>query len=159
MGSWQPQTQAWPNPAETFAGPADIATLMRDSRIRTGSGRPAALAVAILALLLNVLIPPGFMVVGGPTSPLLVICTGHGAVTQSSADLGHPGKAPKDKADHSCPFAGHGGSPLAPRLMSVSLPRPLAAIVRSETELHDLTPGRGLAAPPPPSQGPPVTLS
>jgi len=51
-------------------------------------------------------------------------------------------------------FAGHAVG-AAPPLMAL-IARPIAlATLAAPVALFDLTPGRGLAAPPPPSQGPP----
>jgi hypothetical protein len=117
-----------------------------------------AVALALLALFLQGLAPPGFMVARQAGRATITICTGHGA-TYAIADLaGHPAKQPKSKPDSPCAFAGHG----------VVVATPIAALVAGSTARltaptlgarFDLAPGRGLAAPPPPSQGPPnITL-
>lgn len=114
------------------------------------------LALSLVALLLQILVPAGFMVSAGPAGASLVICTGKGPL--SAADLGHqPGKAPASHADMACAFAGHG---------ALAGPPPLAVVARASVRLapslaqpfRDLTAGRGLAAPPPPSQGPPSSI-
>lgn len=113
--------------------------------------------MALLALLVNAFCPPGFMVAPKGASPTIVICTGHGAVSlpdrAGSADhragrAAHPGV---------CPFAGHGLTSAPPRLAA----GPLPAFVHAgdiDSAAPDLSPGRGLAAPPPPSHAPPVLI-
>jgi hypothetical protein len=119
---------------------------------RAGAGWFSALAA--LALLVQVLIPQGFMASGDARSHGLVICTGHGPLLNPD-NHGKPGKAPRSAAEAPCGFASHGGAAgptpsfalAAARFDYVALPaaRRLRAV-----------PGRGLAAPPPPSQAPPA---
>jgi hypothetical protein len=108
----------------------------------------------MLALLAQVLAPQGFMVARQGGLPAIVICTGHGPVLSRDDLGGHPAKSPNAKPDMVCGFAGHGlGLAASPPLM---VARAMAwsppVLVASSA---DLAPGRGLAAPPPPSQGPP----
>lgn len=122
----------------------------------TADWRGRGLALGLIALALQVLVPAGYMVADGPQGPALVVCTGHGPLLAAS-DLGHPGKAPASRPDMPCAFAGHGAlappaTAATPRLAQVSYaPAPAAG-------LWDLAPGRGLAAPPPPAQGPPHAI-
>ena len=114
--------------------------------------------LALLALAVGVLSPPGFMVAARGAGPAIVICTGHGPAFApgGSGGLGGSdhgrGKAAHDGA---CPFAGHGLAsatlPLATLAKVAFPPSPPALAPRAA-----VAPGRGLAAPPPPSQGPPV---
>ena len=113
-----------------------------------------AFGLAVLALIVQALTPPGFMVARQDGHAAIVICTGHGPASSLSDLLGHPGNAPQSRHDAPCAFAGLALG-AAPPLMSmilrpVSLATEVALIAR-----FDLIPGRGLAAPPPPSQGPP----
>jgi hypothetical protein len=113
-----------------------------------------AVCLALLALFLQSVAPSGFMVAREDGRATIAICTGHGAA-QSLADLtGHPAKAPKSKPDAPCAFAGHGAAAATPIATPIAVPitRPSAALVVAR---FDLAPGRGLAAPPPPPQGPP----
>jgi hypothetical protein len=107
------------------------------------------LILALLAVWVQALIPAGYMVGSGP-SPGLVICTGHGPL----ASHDQPGGAPTSNHDGACVFAGHGLA-VSPQLASVlpaaSVIEHAPAIVRAVPQ----SPGRGLAAPPPPSHGPP----
>lgn len=108
-------------------------------------------ALAALALLVLIFVPRGFMPSGETGPPHLVICTGHGPLVLSTG-AGKPAKAPRP--EQPCAFAAHGAGARAPT------PHPLggAAIAFAMSvvaPVGDATPGRGLAAPPPPSRGPP----
>jgi hypothetical protein len=116
--------------------------------------------LALVALAVGVMSPPGFMVAAGGSGPAIVICTGHGPAfapggssSPGGADHGR-GKATHDGA---CPFAGHGLASTRPPLGIIAkvafAPSPATLEPRA-----DVAPGRGLAAPPPPSQGPPVLI-
>ncbi len=116
--------------------------------------------VALLALALKVATPPGFMVAqrAGETPGVfpLVICTGHGPL--KSADLPIPGDSKSHQSsDKACAFAGHG---LAPTLAAA--PALTASSASYAAVIHNTAgrpvPGQGLAAPPPPSQAPPLSL-
>jgi hypothetical protein len=113
-----------------------------------------AVGLALVALFLNGATPAGFMLARQDGRATITICTGHGAAL-SIADLaGHPGKSPQSKPDAPCAFAGHGAvvSPPLAALIAIPTGRLSAPLVAAR---FDLAPGRGLAAPPPPSQGPP----
>jgi hypothetical protein len=118
-------------------------------------GRGWFIALATLALAMQVLVPRGYMVSQDRASPGLVICTGHGPLRLADRHQA-PGKAPKS-SDAPCAFAAHGVSTPPPSLT------PLAMVsfgYASDvvTWTFDLAPGRGLAAPPPQSRAPPSTL-
>jgi hypothetical protein len=108
----------------------------------------------MLALFLQVLVPQGFMTAREGGRPAIVICTGHGPVLSRGDLPGRPSKAPKSKPDVVCGFAAHGAGATPP-----STPAAAKAMARWIPDIPpsqaDLAPGRGLAAPPPPSQGPP----
>jgi hypothetical protein len=126
-------------------------------RFRTGERlRGGALALALLALLVGVLSPSGFMPsarasVGGPGFAL-VICTGHARPDPGKNGSGAPATASADL----CAFAG--GASLAasgdsgPRLARepVFYAEPVVFAAAAQR------PGLGLAAPPPPKTGPPA---
>lgn len=122
-----------------------------------GSGRLGG-ALAALALLVQTLVPAGFMVSGQARPPGLVICTGHAPVVINLGDHGQPGKSPASKTVGTCVFAGHAATtaPVAPPILA-SVAYAIAPALTLTG--YDLTPGRGLAAPPPPSQGPPSRLT
>jgi hypothetical protein len=124
--------------------------------------------LAVLALALKVLVPPGTMIAApdqGASFPL-VLCTGHGPLTVDSATLfggAEAGKkAPAEKSSHDapCTFAGHGAAAPTPDLhvfeRVVFVAYADAPHIRA---LRDVVPGRGLAAPPLPPRGPPGLLT
>ena len=122
-------------------------------RLQAGA-RPWVVGLAVLALFVQILAPPGFMVGRQGDHFAIVICTGHGPASALSDLTGHPGKAPQTQHNAPCVFAGHAIG-AAPPLMAL-IARPIAiATLSAPVARFDLTPGRGLAAPPPPSQGPP----
>jgi len=125
-------------------------------------------AIALLALLVRAILPAGYMVASAetPSGRFLVIelCSNDGSVTQAlNLDTGEriglngPSKSgqPKHKPGEApCVFAttAHFATPVQP---TVSAP------VQTTNEaglafVADLRPGRGIAAPPPPSTGPPT---
>jgi hypothetical protein len=132
-----------------------------ESADRTEVRRHVWLTLAALAVMLKVLIPAGFMPgpVTGANFPL-VLCTGHGVVATNMAEV-QGKKAPADKpaSDAPCVFAGHGtaapASDLSPLGFVAFSPEPAAVALPPR---DGLAPGRGLAAPPPPSRGPPTIL-
>ncbi len=129
--------------------------------------RDAFLALALLAVVLKVMIPAGFMPSAETRNGLpfaLVLCTGDGAkVVQpgDALDARHGDKGDKgDKAGHDapCPFAAQGAAAPPPSVVAaidIDLVAYAAPILPSA---RALAPGRGLAAPPPPPTGPPVVL-
>ena len=125
-------------------------------RVWRGSG---ALLV-LLALAVRLAAPQGWMLAPGDGhgAPRLIICTGHMADASAQSRLpGHPARhgGGDSNNDHPCVFAGSHAPP-APAMLAVRLaPTALALDVRAPSPLTDQRPGRGLAAPPPPSQGPP----
>jgi len=119
--------------------------------------RGAFLTLALLALVMKLAVPAGFMVAapGDGRGFNLVICTGHGPLIAGQPD--HKGGESKSKTDAPCAFAGHAAPPIP------TLGAPLVSSAHGQAAalappLVDLIPGRGLAAPPPPSRGPPARL-
>jgi hypothetical protein len=126
---------------------------------RGGIGeRRLAAGLAMLALLVQVLVPQGFMVARQGGHAAIVVCSGHGPAMSGGDMSGHPAKSPKSKPDMVCGFAGHGlglaasVAPLVGAATHWSVPDLIVANA-------DLAPGRGLAAPPPPSHAPPSNRS
>lgn len=126
--------------------------------------RDAFLALALLAVVLKVMIPAGFMPSAESRNGLpfaLVLCTGDGAkVVQPGDALDARHGEQSDKAGHDapCPFAAQGAAAPPPSVVAaididlVAYAAPILPPART------LAPGRGLAAPPPPPTGPPVVL-
>jgi hypothetical protein len=117
----------------------------------------AALALIAFALMLRVLIPAGFMPVAGQGFAI-TLCTSMGSVSAWVDDQGnvHKGKKSPDKQDKApCPFAAFAAAIALPGF--ADLPIVAAAADRLPLLFHAVSVGRGLAAPPPPSTGPPAT--
>ncbi len=115
------------------------------------------MCLAVAALMLQGLAPAGFMVARQHQRATIVICTGHGPA-RSLADLtGPPAKTPHSRPDTTCAFAAHGvgAAPQLAALFASPFARTSPPLARPD---FDLAPGRGLAAPPPPSQGPPTPI-
>ena len=114
--------------------------------------RATGILLVALALAVRLVTPTGWMLASGDSAPKLIICTGHAPAAPAKRDPAQP-----VRADHACAFAGsHVGASL-PLLPPTTERKPAiqAAIVASS--VSDQRPGQGLAAPPPPSQGPPVS--
>ncbi len=119
-------------------------------RLRLGL---AVLALAALAL--KVLIPSGFMVAQTGGAFPLVICTGHGPLDLSGQTDPLHGK--KSSSDAPCAFSGHAATTPPPSLL-IAAAVGLVYLAPAIDRRGDLVPGRGLAAPPPPSHGPPLSV-
>src|SRR5665213_2821876 len=88
-------------------------------RARNRRDDRAGIAVlAMLALLLQLAVPQGFMLARDAGQPAIVICTGHGPLLAPAADHGLPTKAPKSGG--ACAFAGHGGTPTPAPLLALA---------------------------------------
>ena len=109
-------------------------------------------AMALAAVMVRAFIPTGYMI--APDQGLnLVICTGHGpAVSRTDGET--PSKAPQ-KPDQPCAFAGFHAAATTAAVALIAAPTVWQAASPRPHSL-DLSPGRGLAAPPPPSHAPPV---
>ncbi|HXQ12957.1 MAG TPA: hypothetical protein VN805_18350 [Caulobacteraceae bacterium] len=124
---------------------------------RHGEGRAALSALALIALIFQLAVPPGFMVASAAAGPAIVICTGHGPFLAQVDPRGAPAPAPKGKPAPMCPFAGHGATPVASAPLGVA-PVRFESFAAPAARFSAVTPGHGLAAPPPPSQAPPTHL-
>lgn len=129
--------------------------------IRNGSlmPRPVALAILGVALLLRVLIPTGWMPTHGADSVTrITLCTGMGAVEAwVDADGRIHDKQPHEKsgADQPCAFTGLAMAGDLPEIAAVPVvARPADAPPPAAWARASI--GHGLAAPPPPSTGPPA---
>ena len=116
-----------------------------------------AACLATLALVFQIAVPPGFMPARTDSGPAIVICTGHGPLLAHVDEHGKPAKTPARSQGGACVFACHAGVAPAPALHTLTVAR-LVAVAEPSSPARDLQPGRGLAAPPPPSRGPPDRL-
>ncbi|MET0375823.1 MAG: hypothetical protein ABW128_16390 [Rhizorhabdus sp.] len=129
--------------------------------IRSGRTGGAVIgALLALTLLVRLIVPSGWMPVAG-SGYAITLCTGAGVVSAWVDEKGvvhKDGKAPAQKADHPCTFAGFGVDLLSRVEMSVrdSAVRLAGSTIALSIALVAV--GRGLAAPPPPQTGPPATL-
>ena len=124
-------------------------------------------AIALLAMLVRAVVPAGYMLAEAdtPNGRYLVVqmCDGHGDAQVVDLDTGElldasklPGKSDNKNSSTPCVFA-----------TSAPMASPLAAagpIVFQREFAADfvialaVAPGRGIAAPPPPSTGPPTLI-
>jgi hypothetical protein len=112
-------------------------------------------AFAFVALLVQALVPQGYMVSSVAGTPGITICTGHGPLILDRKG-GQPSKPTKQSHEAPCAFAGHGVG-VAPSPAVTVEGAGLAFFDADQVEsVRDLLPGRGLAAPPPPSHAPPT---
>lgn len=123
--------------------------------------RAMAMALAALAIALRVLLPAGFMLqASGSDLPGLVICTGQGAMTLAADGTLQP-DSQDDKAantdTHPCAFSAAAVGFTAPLAVAIALALPLSSPVTAP-RLMTQRPGLGLAAPPPPTTGPPIQI-
>ena len=123
-------------------------------------------AIALLAMLLRAVVPAGYMLAQADTGQgrflTVEMCEGHAAKV-IDLDTGKqidpsklPGKA-DDKSKHApCVFAA-----TASVATPVAIAEPVEFIATQDVDFGvdlNVRPGRGIAAPPPPSTGPPASL-
>jgi len=116
----------------------------------------AFMALAWLALALNIAVPQGVMPVANALGGVqMVICTGEGPLQLAGRDAA---KQTPDAKRHNlpCTFAGHGIDLGAPSVLTVSAASFVAYTPLAHPAPRVLAPGRGLAAPPLPARGPPI---
>jgi hypothetical protein len=136
--------------------------------------RGLAAWMAALAVLLRVLVPAGFMIAPPDQAHAgmipIVLCTGKGNVNaflapdgtlhqSADTDDGDPGEHDPGLDQHGdCIFAHAVTAPATPDLPAAIVPVPEQPPVLAGPLRLDLVPGRGLAAPPPPSTAPPTLI-
>lgn len=131
---------------------------MRGGIERSGLGGRVALALIACALLLRIAVPGGWM--PSDQGRWIELCTGKGMVTafvdaRGTLHDSDPGKL--HEAKQHCAFAGF-SAPFDPPLSVEPQPRFAATDAPPASRPLFVTVGRGLAAPPPPSTGPPALL-
>jgi hypothetical protein len=121
-------------------------------------------AIALLAMLVRAIVPAGYMLAQADSGRFLTVemCEGHAAKV-ISLDTGKPvdpsqlpGKADDKSKSAPCVFAST-GSVATP----VAIAEPVEFLATQNVEFGaslSIRPGRGIAAPPPPSTGPPSLL-
>ncbi|WP_332308778.1 DUF2946 family protein [Sphingobium sp. TCM1] len=133
----------------------------RGASSRNGRGLLFA-ALAFLALAIKIIVPPGFMATTDASGGTrIVMCTGYGAVTKILTIDGHvkdlPAEDGRPKHDSVCPYSGHAAASTLAQAYPVEWPPAGVDTDKHTPAALGLTPGRGMAAPPPPSRGPPVS--
>ncbi len=123
-------------------------------------------AIALLALLVRAFVPAGFMLAHADTGSgrylTLELCDAHGGVPKVvDLDTGKimdaPVKGQTSEKQPPCVFCAS--------VVAMASPEPVVELVEfvaehgvNFLEIRDLRPGRGIAAPPPPSTGPPASI-
>lgn len=139
--------------------------MTRPTAIARSLARDAFLVLATLAIALRIMLPAGYMPgqATGNTLPFaLVLCTGDGPmIIQPGEPLGaHHGGAEGQASAHDtpCPFAAQGVAVAPPTITAIGQAKAVTYVELPLAAASNLTPGRGLAAPPPPPTGPPSVL-
>ncbi len=122
---------------------------------------------AALALCVQALIPNGFMLVAAADGPAIMLCTGQGLQrtalpdNPSDAMLAIAAAMDADEAPDSdpspCDYAAPVNSIAKPSAIDIPEP-PLFSASATLASTGLVTIGHGLAAPPPPQTGPPLTF-
>ena len=125
-------------------------------KARGFAGRRARAVLVLLALLMQALLPSGYMLAAAQDGPpAIVICTGHGPLKLAAPS---DRKAPLQKKSAGvCAFAGQGAPPIPQAAQPLSEIRWSEAVPVVDGVRRSLFVGRHLAAPPP-SRGPPTVL-
>lgn len=118
------------------------------------------LMLLVAALLVRGLAPEGWMPVANAAGGIeIALCNGTGPgdvmVLTHDGQLHHKAPTNGQGGDHPCAFAGVGIADAPPLLPAVVAPV-RADAAASGLAAAAITPGRGLAAPPPPATGPPA---
>lgn len=131
-------------------------------RVSTTGLRPFALALIALALTVRALIPTGWMPVVGEKGFAITICAGGEMQTMWMDGQGKLHKAdPSKKKDggtsgQDCPYASLTAAAI-PALSGYAAIVPVPAESERAGLPGEVAIGHGLAAPPPPATGPPLT--
>lgn len=117
-----------------------------------------AITLMTLALLLRMLIPVGFMPATGQGFAI-TLCNGMAAMPDEIDKHGHVDKGqntPDERGQHPCAFVGFSSVLDYSTFADASILHPMANVARVPLPSFAVAIGRGLAAPPPPSTGPPM---
>lgn len=123
-------------------------------------------ALALIALLVRAFVPAGFMLAEAETGSgrylTLELCDSHGGTPkvvdlETGKIMDAPVKGQPSENQPPCVFCAS--------IVAMASPEPIVELVKFVTahgvdflEIRDLRPGRGIAAPPPPSTGPPASI-
>lgn len=134
---------------------------MKGDRLRASPLRAnIALSLVAFALLLRIAVPAGWMPAAAGSGYAITLCTGMGAISAWVDDEGrvHKEKPADAQSDQPCVFSGFSAALDLPALDGTLVVPPLAIVTLFVLPIASVTIGRGLAAPPPPSTGPPTSL-
>jgi len=125
-------------------------------------------ALALVAMLVRAIVPVGFMIAQPHAGNgfAIALCSGHGPAQLAvdlrtgaivAADKSTSGKHQKDaKPDAPCVFAA--AAHVAPPVLEIGVPAPARPVGAAFAAILSVSPGRGLAAPPPWPTGPPSNV-
>jgi hypothetical protein len=125
-------------------------------------------AIALLAMLVRAIVPAGYMLATAETAHgrylTVTVCDAHDNTAQvldlETGRLVDPSNVPakhQQKAEHApCVFAI--AAPMAPPAASIEPVTFTAVETAASVVPRDIRPGEGIAAPPPPSTGPPASI-
>jgi hypothetical protein len=125
-------------------------------------------AIALLAMLVRAIVPAGYMLATAETAHgrylTVTVCEAHGNAAQvldlKTGRLVDPSSVPTkhpEKVEHApCVFAM--AAPIAPPVVSDEPFVFARAYIAPRAPPRDIRPGEGIAAPPPPSTGPPLSF-
>jgi hypothetical protein len=120
--------------------------------MRGGILRTILLVCALAAMGLRIVLPAGTMLAeGGDGRVVVTLCSG----ATATIDLGH-GHGKPQQSHQPCAFAAVAHGANAPSLASLEAPHG-AYVLDTSTRAAPARIGQGLAAPPPPSTGPPLS--
>lgn len=139
--------------------------MIRSVRHAFSAWRHVCLTLALLAVVMKVAVPAGFMVApqsSGLPFPI-VLCTSQGMVKVEAGGAlpgqEEPDQSPgQDAHDKPCLFAGHGVAAEPPTVAQAAAPVFAPYAPAHSTTPPGLIPGRGLTGPPLPARGPPERL-
>lgn len=145
-----------------------VAAVMSGSSTSGVRASAFALVLVCMAMAMRVLIPQGYMVAPNSLSGSfpIVLCTSQGPQTVNLGEtdpvVRSPSDVPADDSggqprEHPCAFSGLGGD-LAVEVQMIVALADWDWVRQSILFETRATPGRGLAAPPPPSTGPPPQI-
>jgi hypothetical protein len=127
------------------------------ARVARQGSWSAWLVLALVAVLVRAVIPTGYMAAHSPTTGLnLVICSSQGTVTQAASNPDKQNAPQEHRTTEVCAFAGTHVAVTAPDAVRLPQPSLFAYAAAPLAGPEAVAPGRGLAAPPPPSTGPPL---
>ena len=118
---------------------------------------------------MRMLVPTGYMAMVSEGSITIELCPGSGPASMAAPAVGmtqhdgamagmahHDGEEQPGKGGQPCPFATLGSTPLAPNLGAFDLAAVFTPAQPLTPRPLSVAPGRGMAAPPPPSHAPPA---